>query len=73
MMKFKQEAAPEAVERIRETVRRAPPFAKPPVIRRVRMTTTNKRKKQDNGSGKIKNATTEKRNRGKEESLHLPN
>ena len=54
MVKFKQEQeeAPEAVERIREAVRRAPPFKKPPVIRRVRMTTKKKVKKQGKGSGK---------------------
>ena len=60
MLKFKQEAAPKAVERIRETVRQAPPFTKPPVIRRVRMVMKRKIKKQDKCSGKIKNATTEK-------------
>ena len=61
MMKFKQEAAPEAVERIREAVRQTPPFTKPPVIHRVRMPTKTQTKKQDKGSGKIKKATTEKK------------
>ena len=70
MMKFKEEAAPEAVERIREAVRQTPPFTKPPVIRRVKMTTKTKTKKQDKGPGKIKNATT-KKNRGTEVTLHL--
>ena len=60
MMKFKKEPAPEAVERIRDTVRQAPPFTKPPVIRRVKMPTKSKTKKQNKGSGKIKKATTEK-------------
>ena len=60
MVKFKQEPAPEAVERIREAVRQTPPFIKPPVIRRVKMPTKSKTKKQDKGSGKIKKATTEK-------------